>query len=181
MMASLLFYNLPKIDQIAVNLFYGWGYNFYRLENQLRQDDLLVRSHVSKLLGLSRGLLEKAQQNYRRVALPPPTRDNPRPTPEALAGAETLERLSAAVGDLEGRIRALPVPEDDRMTQRYRQEAETLVALGTCDTRLVGRAQMLFELLQNKDQVWILTNTADIEEGFSAIEATLLERLIVLG
>jgi hypothetical protein len=30
------FYNVGPLSQIAINLFYGWGYNFYRLENQLR-------------------------------------------------------------------------------------------------------------------------------------------------
>ena len=32
------------IAQTASLLFYGWGYNFYRVENQLRADDLLIRA-----------------------------------------------------------------------------------------------------------------------------------------
>ena len=39
------------VKQVLSNLFYGWGYNFYRKENQLRADDLLIRSKVSELLG----------------------------------------------------------------------------------------------------------------------------------
>jgi hypothetical protein len=31
---------------LATNLFYGWGYNFYRIENQLRADDQMIRSRT---------------------------------------------------------------------------------------------------------------------------------------
>ena len=39
--------------RLLSNLFYGWGYNFYRVENQLRADDQLVRSKAAWLLGLA--------------------------------------------------------------------------------------------------------------------------------
>jgi len=45
-MSGFDFYNLDAVEQIGVNLFYGWGYNFYRLENQLRADDLTIRAKV---------------------------------------------------------------------------------------------------------------------------------------
>jgi len=53
-MSDTDFYDVDELEKIAVNLFYGWGYNFYRLENQLRADDLTVRAKVGWLLGLSR-------------------------------------------------------------------------------------------------------------------------------
>ena len=74
-MSGPLFYDLEEIDQIAVNLFYGWGYNFYRLENQLRADDILVRGKVGWLLGLARASIEEAESVYRRAFLPPPSRE----------------------------------------------------------------------------------------------------------
>jgi len=40
------FYDQGPLSQIAINLFYGWGYNFYRQENQLRADDQLIRAQV---------------------------------------------------------------------------------------------------------------------------------------
>jgi hypothetical protein len=119
-MSNSLFYDLHPLEEIAVNLFHGWGYNFYRLENQLRADDLVIRNQVCSLLGAARGALDAAESAYRRAFLPPPSREKPRQDPAAIANAQTLERLSHAVGALEGQIRAQPVPENDRMTQRYR-------------------------------------------------------------
>ena len=179
-MAGPLFYDLEEIEQIAVNLFHGWGYNFYRLENQLRADDLMVRSKAGWLLGLARGAVEKAESAYRRAFLPPPTREKPRLDPSALADAQTLERLSQAIGALEGKIRVLPVPENDRMTELYRQEAPTLQRLGEYDRRLVGQAELLRAMLDQKDGAWMAKNAADVEEGLKAIEASLRERQAAL-
>ena len=82
------FYNLGELEQIAVNLFYGWGYNFYRLENQLRADDLTIRAKIGWLLGLSRAQVETAESAWRRAFLPAPTREKPRPDASAVEGVE---------------------------------------------------------------------------------------------
>src|SRR5271154_3553537 len=101
-MSNSLFYDLPPLEEIAVNLFHGWGYNFYRLENQLRADDLVIRSQVCSLLGAARSALDTAESAYRRAFLPPPSREKPRQDPQAIANAQTLERLSHAIGAMEG-------------------------------------------------------------------------------
>jgi hypothetical protein len=170
------FYNLDAIEQIGVNLFYGWGYNFYRLENQLRADDLTIRGKVGWLLGLARASVETAESGYRRAFLPPPTREKPRPDASASSSAQSLERLSHAIGALEGQIRAQPVPETDRMTQRYRHEAATLQQLLDCDVRLAGQAELLRSMLDQKDGAWMIENSVEIEQGLKAIEASLRNR-----
>jgi hypothetical protein len=175
-----LFYDLDKLDQIAVNLFYGWGYNFYRQENQLRADDLLVRSRTSYLLGLSRAVLEIQQRDYRRKFIPTPTRERPTPSPEAMEAVQTLRDLSEGVGKLEGTIRALPVPENDRMTQRYRQEAETLAHLREVDCHLVGQAETLRQMIDGKDYNFLLAHADDIRQGFAAMTATIHDRQLML-
>lgn len=172
-------YDADALEQIAVNLFYGWGYNFYRLENQLRADDLLVRSHVGAMLGSARKSVEAELSRYRRTFLAPPTRDNPLPDPTAVAHARTLEALSAAIGQLEGAVRALPVPENDRMTQRYREEADTLLRLRGCDTQLVGQAETLREML-TQDHHWMLQNEAVIRDGLQRLHRTLEARKLLL-
>ncbi len=179
-MSGSLFYDVGTVDQVAINLFYGWGYNFYRLENQLRSDDRVVREKACWLLGLSRSMIETAQSAYRRQYLPPPSRTKPLPDPEAVANARALEELSTNVGQLEATIRSLPVPENDRMTQRYRQEAETLVALGACDQRLVGLAEVLRQSLDGKDAAWILANRLDIQGGIDLMTARVRERQSLL-
>ena len=78
-MSSSAFYDAGPLEQVAINLFYGWGYNFYRKENQLRADDQLVRNKVGTLLSSARKSVETAEQAYRRDFLPPPSREKPRP------------------------------------------------------------------------------------------------------
>jgi hypothetical protein len=174
------FYNLSALEEIAVNLFYGWGYNFYRVENQLRADDLLLRAKVCWLLGLCRATLEAKQSDFRRKFLPPPSRENPRPPPEVVVKAQALEELSGRVGQLEARVRALPVPESDRMTQRYRRESFTLEQLRRCDAHLVGRVQTLHDMLAGKGQEWILENAELIREGLASMQQSLEERQTLL-
>jgi len=173
------FYDTDALEQIAINLFYGWGYNFYRVENQLRADDLLVRSHVGTMLGGARKSVEDELSRYRRAFLAPPTRENPLPDPTAVAHARTLEALSAAIGQLAGAIRSLPTPENDRMTQRYREEADTLLRLRTCDTQLVGQAETLRQML-TQDYNWILQNEAAIRDGLQLLRRTLETRQLLL-
>jgi hypothetical protein len=179
-MSGYDFYDLDQLEQIAVNLFHGWGYNFYRLENQLRADDLAIRAKVGWLLGLARAGVDSAESAYRRKFLPAPTREKPRPDAAAVEGAQTLERLSGEIGALEGQIRAQPVPENDRMTQRYRQEAATLQRLIVCDIALAGRAEMLRAMLDGKDGKWMIEQAADITTGRNSIAAALRDRQAVL-
>jgi hypothetical protein len=174
------FYETGPLQQVAINLFYGWGYNFYRKENQLRADDLLIRAKVGALLGSARKSVEAAETNYRRVSLPPPSREKPRPDPEAVAGAQALERLAHSIGALAGQMTSLPVPENNRMIQRHREEAPTLQRLIESDQTLTGQAELLRGMLEHKDGAWIIENTAAIEEGIGAIADTLRNRQMLL-
>jgi hypothetical protein len=179
-MSDYDFYDVDELEKIAVNLFYGWGYNFYRLENQLRTDDLTVRAKVGWLLGLARASIEAAECAYRRERLPAPTREKPRPEASAVAGAQVLERLSKEIGSLEGQIRAQPAPESDRMTQRYRHEATTLQHLRDCDMGLAARAEMLRAMLDQKDGAWMIEKSAEIQAGLKSIETALRDRQMAL-
>jgi len=174
------FYDAGPLEQVAINLFYGWGYNFYRKENQLRADDLLIRSKVGALLGSARKSVSTAEGDYRRDFLPPPSREKPRPDAAAVAGSQAIERLSRAIGGLAGQISAQPVPENDRMTQRHRQEAGTLEQLIASDQKLAGQAELLRAMLDRKDGVWLIENMPVLQEGIAAIAETLRTRQMLL-
>jgi hypothetical protein len=174
------FDDFETLEKIAVNLFYGWGYNFYRLENHLRADDLMVRAKVGWLLGQARDQVERAESAYRRAHIPAPTRDKPLPDPQASEAARRLEAMSRDIGSLEGQIRAHPVPEEDRMTNRYRREAETLHALLQCDLGLVGRAETLRLIVEDADGEALLARAADVEAGLKSLARTLRERQAIL-
>lgn len=179
-MANSVFYDDDPLVQIAINLFNGWGYNFYRRENQLRADDQLVRSKAGWLLGSARNSVEAAEREYRRENLPPASREKPRPDPAAVAGAQALERLSRAIGDVQGTVLALPVPENDRMTQRYRQEAATLAQLVQVDQLLVGRAELLRSMVDQKKGPWLIANSDLLYQGLAAIAEDIRKRMGVL-
>jgi hypothetical protein len=174
------FYDAGPLRQVATNLFYGWGYNFYRVENQLRADDQLVRSKAAGLLGIAMASVCAAETEYRREFLPPPSRVKPFPDAAAVAAAQRLERLSQGIGALEALIQQQPVPENDRMTQRYRQEAPTLKTLIHYDEQLVGQCDLLRSKVNAQDGASILNILPDLESGLEAIRATLQNREAVL-
>jgi hypothetical protein len=175
-MAGTPFYDAGTVAQLAINLFYGWGYNFYRLENQLRADDLMIRAKVSEILGAARGGVEAAEAAYRREFLPPPSREKPRPDPAAILGAQALEAIGRELGAIEGRIRSLPVPENDRMTQRFRREAETLSRLAEADQAMVGNAEFLRSLLAPATGPWMIENAGEIRHCIASIKAAVQAR-----
>lgn len=179
-MESSGFYDDGKLQQLAINLFYGWGYNFYRVENQLRADDQLVRSKAASLLGIAMASVCDAESEYRREFLPPPSRQHPFPDAGAIASAQRLEQLAKEIGALEALIQHQPVPENDRMTQRYRQEAATLRTLIQHDQQLVGQCELLRLTLNGKPGASILQDLPNLQNGLEAIRTTLRRREAVL-
>lgn len=131
------------LKQTLSNLFYGWGYNFYRTENKLRADDLLIRSKLSDLLAEARAHIGALESIYRREFLPPPTREHPFPDAEAVRGAKALSRAQQAIEALEVRSRTASVPEMDRVNQRHREERGTLESLSAVDIELVEAVLVL--------------------------------------
>ena len=168
------------LGQVADNLFHGYGYNFYREENQLRADDQRIRRMVGELLQRARKALTEAESRWRRDRFPPPSREHPFPPPDAAAGARTLESLAASVSALDARIAHLPVPEADRMTARWRNEADTLKALCAKDVELVGAAMALAMRVEATDGAELIAIAPAIEADLGAIKARMLERQVLL-
>jgi len=179
-MSSSGFYDTGPLREVAINLFYGWGYNFYRIENQLRADDQLVRSMAACLLGMAMASVSEAETEYRRGFLLPPSRQKPFPDAAAIAVAQKLEHLARRIGGLEALIQQQPAPENDRMTERFRQEGTTLKALIRYDEQLVGQCDLLRSMVNKKDGPSVVENLPDLERGLEAIRATLQNRAAVL-
>jgi hypothetical protein len=174
------FYDAGALRQLATNLFYGWGYNFYRRENQLRADDQLIRAKASSLLADAMSAVVTAENNYRREFLPPPTRAKPFPDAAVIASAQKLERLARDIGALEASIQHQPMPENDRMTQRYREEGPTLRALIASDERLIGQCELMRTTVTGKDGAALLALLHDLEAGLEAVRSTLQKRADLL-
>ncbi len=175
-----IFYDERGFEKIALQLISSWGYRFYRVDNQLRVDDQLIRSNAGMLLGSARKSVENAERDYRREFLPPPSREKPRHDATAVANAQTLERLSKSIGAIQGRITAQPVPENDRTPPRGWNEAGVLAQLGSCDQKLVGQSELLRSMIDGKNGAWLIENRSALQEGIDAISETLRERQLLL-
>ncbi len=170
------FYEAGTLRQIANTLLLGWGYNFYRLENQLRADDQMVCAKAAWILGEAAKAISDAETTYRRVALAPPTRAKPFPDADALAKAQTLERLVASVVALASRLHSLPTPEQDLMTLRFRQEEDTLARLVVSDETLVGQAEILRQAVAGASAETLLAKLSHLEAGLIGLQDTLRTR-----
>jgi hypothetical protein len=174
------FYAADELEQIAINLFNGWGYNFYKVENQLRADDLMIRSKAAWLLGSAATAVSSTESDYRREFLPAPTRAKPFPDAEAVASAQKLERFHRELTALEQSLHQLPAPENDRMTQRYRLEAPTLARLIQADSMLVGQCELMRTSVTDVGHDAILAALPGLEIGITAIRETLHDRQAIL-
>ena len=126
----------------------GYGYNWYRADNQARADDLLVRQKVGHFLNLAASKLLEAETAYQRKYLPPGTREHPFPPADKVAAHRRLRELRQAVLSTEGVVRSLPVPPSDKIWQRHRQELATLKKLTDADVGLVGEAKLLADEIE---------------------------------
>lgn len=167
--------------QVLSNLFYGWGYNFYRKENQLRADDLLIRSKTSGFLGDAREHLAKLESAWRRDHLPPPTRENPLPDAHALEVARKLQHVQQDIEALESSIRNASVPEMDRIMQRHRNERDTLEQLAGLDMKLVSTVKHASESIQGMDEAEIAADAAGSALRGAGIGELLKQRQAILS
>ena len=124
-----------------VMLLNGYGYNWYRKDNQLRADDLLVRERASHFILEAAKKLQDQESEFARKFLPPPTRENPFPPDDKLAIHALIRRTRQDLLALEARIRGLSAPPTDRIWQRHRTETGVLENLGRRDVQLVGLAK----------------------------------------
>lgn len=170
------FYDVSRLEQVAINLFYGWGYNFYRTENQYRADDLIIRQRVGMIIGQIKSIILAAENEYRSENILSPTRDSPFPSADIQKKARIFDALVQSFARLESHIRVLPVPENDRIRQRYRQERESLATLMQIDSKLIGQSELIRLELDNKNATWILDNQEFIKAGIDAMNETINQR-----
>jgi hypothetical protein len=118
----------------------GWGFNWYRLDNQLQADDILVRNRVCGELDAAGARLAEIEAAYRKRHLPPPTRAAPVPDPARLRAAQAIAALRARIAAIETQVRGSAMPPKDRIWAAHRDHEQMLAALLDADVRLVGAA-----------------------------------------
>lgn len=118
----------------------GWGFNWYRLDNQLQADDLLVRNRVCADLATSGARLRAVEAAFRQRHLPPLTRAAPVPDAARLCEAQAIAQLRERIAATETQVRGSAMPPKDRIWSPHRDHVETLATLLDADARLVGAA-----------------------------------------
>ena len=136
--------NNPIVQQLQL-LLTGYGYNFYNSTNQARADDLLVRERASYHLAQAAAMLTNLRAEYQSRFIPPLTRANPDPPQEAMAQVRQMEALQQELSAIESHIRGMPVPTQDRIWQRFRQEQGLLEQLLNFDLTLVRDCEQVYQ------------------------------------
>jgi hypothetical protein len=112
--------------RLLSNLFYGWGYSFYRCEGKLRTDDLLIRGKLYQLLGECRAHLRAL---------------------EAVAPAQALLRAQRDLEGMETAIRTATVPGTSRLHRQPREERAPIDQLVALD------GEVLLALVTLRDEI----------------------------
>jgi hypothetical protein len=161
----------------------GYGYNWYRLDNQMRADDLIVRSRASDTLAGAIAHLRDLEGRYRRKFLPSPTREHPDPDPVHLAAARQFRAVEERIGEIDTRVRGAVVPTNDKIWQRHRDEVDTLARLGNCDVLLVGATKELADTIATlpADSAIDPATEQQIDGHIARIAAVLAQRGDILA
>lgn len=133
--------------RVWIMLINGYGYNWYKAENLLRADDVLIRSRASEHLEAAAARLRQIENDYRRKFIPPPTRAQPDPDPARLAEVRRLRAVADRVLAVDTVLRGAAVPPDDKIWLRNHAEIDRLQALSQCDVVLVGATKEVDNLV----------------------------------
>jgi hypothetical protein len=166
------------IRKTATLLFYGWGYNFYREENQVRADDLLIRSKVGGILADARRHLMALETQFRRTYLPAPTRDAPYPDKTRIEQARRIGRSSDLIEAVATAIQSAPTPTADFVWLRHRSELGLLEILQGIDVRLVDAAVAFHDAVIERNLAAVSGDTIedDINAGLEPLRVIIRER-----
>ncbi|MBV8118447.1 MAG: hypothetical protein JO081_00725 [Alphaproteobacteria bacterium] len=172
-----------RLYRIGVMLLNGYGYNWYRRENQMRADDLLIRSRASEHLEKAAVRLRDLESRYRRKYLLPPTRERPDPEPQAVAGARRFRVLMERVLEIDTGLRGAAVPPEDKIWQRHRSELDALERLTQCDAILVAGAKELDDLITRvpADAALDSETEQNIDRYLGELAAVLTQRAELLA
>jgi hypothetical protein len=171
-----------RLYRIGVMLLNGYGYNWYRQDNRMRADDLLIRSRASEHLESAAAKLRDLETRYRRQYLPPPTREHPDADPQHLAAVRQFRNVTERILEVDTRLRGAAVPPNDKIWQRHRGEVDSLQRLGECDAVLAAGAKELDDCIAGLLAETGLDAAAEqqIDQHLGQLTATLAERGAIL-
>jgi hypothetical protein len=130
-------------------LMLGCGFNFYRVENQLRADDLLVRQKAGSFFGHTSARLEKLAEEYQHTVIPAPTRQQPYPPAELMERLNAIRALRQRVQNQGSFLQGLSAPTQDKIWRRLRDEQGLLSSLLQADLAMLQLAADIEKQVQS--------------------------------
>ena len=129
----------PILQQLDL-LLLGYGFNFYRDENRMRADDLLIRQKACASLGSAARRMNNLAGDFQTQVIPRPTRENPYPSTELSTLLECLNNLAQRISNTAAAIQGLPAPAQDRIWRQLRDEKDLLSRLLESDLAFIQQA-----------------------------------------
>jgi len=171
----------PVVQQLDL-LLSGYGFNYYKAENRARADDLLIRQQAAGSLSQAVGTLSSLHTTYRLRYLPPPSRENPFPPREELQRAADILAMRDRIGQTAAGIRGMPVPTQDKIWKRMRQELDLLTQLLSIDYLLITHCERIRECAAalTPEEWRDPAHKAEIERLLQELESAIRERQQVL-
>jgi len=155
----------------------GYGFNYYRTENQMRADDLLVRQRAGGSFGHAADRLEQLAQEFQRTIIPAPSRQQPYPPTELMARLTALRALRHRVMNQSTMLASLPAPAQDKIWRRLRDEQGLLQQLLQADIAMLKLAAEVDHQIQSLSaEAWRSTDTgkqltATLDQWDAAVRA----------
>lgn len=132
------------------NLYQGWGYNAYSKKEQLRADDLIIRTQINALISELKKRWYNKEMDWRKNNIPELTRENPFPDKEAIKIAKSIHEIQVRLDNLKGIITNSPAPSTDRVFVRYFNEVDNLERLKKIDNEII---YTLIKLISNSKEM----------------------------
>jgi hypothetical protein len=157
------------------------GVDHYTEAGRLRADDLAVRGRAAEMLAHAAQALTAAAAEYRRVHVPPPTREQPFPPKELLEPAVAARRCADRYALVADRVRNAPFPPDPKKAWK-KLRGPGAARLLDLDRSLVGQAEYAAAVVSGVVADLLSEVPArEADEALAAVTATLEERTAYLS
>lgn len=161
----------------------GFGYNFYDAKNAARANDVLVRQKSAEFLNAAAAKAQDLESAYRKIFIPPPSREQPFPSTERSTRAKGLHELAMRLRSLASHIITMSVPQPDAIWSRVRNEVQVLQRLLVFDASLTAATSAIRDMLDAMaaEQCDSDSALADISNALDALERSFAARSKLLA
>ena len=150
-----------KFGPVLSALMFSWGYDYQSPLARARENDQIVRRLATAALAAANDKLRAIEVDYRRLNVPPPTRQKPFAPQEVQDALVELHRLSRVVTGFIGTIESMESAPADHQAKRLGLDADWSTKCIAADIELVLGAQRLRDAVIAVDaSTFVISNLA---------------------